>query len=43
MHVNRLDYGVGNGQRLITGDFAVGNDVDVVTSLEAVPAKATAQ
>ena len=38
-HVNRLDYGVGNGQRLTTGDFAVGNDVDVVISLEAIPAK----
>ena len=43
VHVNRLDYGVGNGERLTTGDFAVGNDVDVVISLEATPAKTTAQ
>ncbi len=39
-HINRIDYGVGNGQTLANGDFAVGNDVDVIISLEAVPAKA---
>jgi polyisoprenoid-binding protein YceI len=39
VHVNRLDYGVGDGAKLISGDFAVGNEVDVVISLEAIPAK----
>ncbi len=42
VHLSRIDYGVGNGQKLTNGDFAVGNDVDVVISLEAVPAKTTA-
>lgn len=41
VHVNRLDYGVGDGKKLTSGDFAIGNDVDVIISLEAVPAKPT--
>lgn len=39
VHLNRLDYGVGNGQTLTDGDMAVGNDVDIVISVEAIPAK----
>jgi polyisoprenoid-binding protein YceI len=39
VHINRLDYGVGNGQTIADGDFAEGKDVDVVISVEAVPAK----
>ena len=42
-HVNRLDYKVGNGQALPSGDMAIGSDVDVVISLEAVPAKTAAK
>jgi polyisoprenoid-binding protein YceI len=41
VHLNRIDYGVGNGQTLANGDFAVGNDVDVIISVEAVLAKTT--
>ena len=40
VHLNRIDYGVGNGQTIANGDFAEGKDVDVVISVEAVPAKA---
>ena len=42
VHLNRLDYGVGNGQLLPSGDMAIGNDVDVVISLEAIPPTAAA-
>lgn len=39
LHLNRIDYGVGNGETLGNGDFAVGNDVNIVISVEAVPTK----
>ena len=39
VHLNRTDFGVGNGQTIADGDFAEGKDVDVVISVEAVPAK----
>ncbi len=42
VHVNRLDYGIGNGQALADGDMAIGNDVAIVISVEAVPAKVPA-
>ncbi|BDI33251.1 hypothetical protein CCAX7_53020 [Capsulimonas corticalis] len=39
IHLSRLDYGVGGGDKFSTGVLAIGDDIDVTISLEAVPAK----
>lgn len=43
IRLNRLDYGISDSQKLPNGSWALGRDVDVVISLEAIPAKPAAK